>query len=390
MSYFEPFVDINGLHIPDFPDIQNYLIEKAKSIFGQDIYLENDSQDMQYIATISKVLYDAFQCCRLAYNNQSPQTAIGTGLDSIVKLNGISRAAATYSTVQITCIGEPGTEIVNGVVQDTSNQKWDLPPSVKIPASGVLSCTATSEIPGSIMAGVGTIQAINTPQYGWYSVSNAEAAKPGVDTETDTQLRKRQSISVDLPAQTPLNATQAAIRAIDGVSRSRVYENYTNTTDANGIPSHSIAPVVEGGTDEEVAAAIAKAKTVGCGTYGTTQTMLPSQFSVGGSTNFSRPTEIEIEVNVTVVLLTSNYTTAVQSDIISNIKEYLNTMDIGNSVEASSLYYPALSAMDDQQAPSFRISSITVSKSGKTGGDTVSIAWNEVAKAGTIAVTGGL
>lgn len=390
MAYFEPFVDVDGLHIPDFQDIQNYLIDKAKSIFGQDIYLDNDSQDMQYIATISKAIYDAFQCCQLAYNNQSPQTAIGTGLDGLVKLNGIARNAATYSTVQITCVGEPGTEIINGVVQDTSNQKWDLPANVTIPNSGVLTCTATSEVPGSIVAGVGTIQVITTPQYGWYSVSNAEAAKPGVDTETDTQLRKRQSISVDLPAQTPLNATQAAILAIDGVSRSRVHENYTNTTDANGIPSHSIAPVVEGGTDEEVAAAIAKAKTVGCGTYGTTQVTLPSQFAVGGSTNFSRPTEVEIEVNIAVVLLTSNYTTAVQDEMIQNIKNYLNTMDIGNSVEASSIYYPALSAIDDQKAPSFRISFLTVSKGGETGGDTVSIAWNEVAKAGTVTITGGL
>ena len=383
-------MDAYGLHLPTFQDIQSYLIDRAKSIFGQDIYLGNDSQDMQYIATISKAIYDAMQCCQLAYNNQSPQSAVGTGLDSLVKLNGIVRSPATYSTVQITCVGEPGTAISNGVVQDTANQKWDLPENAIIPDSGVLSCTATSEVPGSIMAPVGTIQAIATPQYGWYSVSNAAAAVPGVATETDMQLRKRQSISVDLPSQTPLNSTEAAIQAVDGVTRSRVYENYTNTTDPNGIPSHSIAPVVEGGDDAQVASAIAKSKTVGCGTYGTTQITLPTQFSVGGSTNFSRPAEVLIDIAVTVVLLTSDYTSAVQADIISNTEDYINTLGIGSNVEASSLYYPALSAMDDQKLPTFRISSIMIKKTGGTAGSTISLAWNEVAKANTVTITGGL
>ena len=383
-------MDAYGLHLPTFQDIQSYLIDRAKSIFGQDIYLGNDSQDMQYIATISKAIYDAMQCCQLAYNNQSPQSAVGTGLDSLVKLNGIVRSPATYSTVQITCVGEPGTAISNGVVQDTANQKWDLPENAIIPDSGVLSCTATSEVPGSIMAPVGTIQAIATPQYGWYSVSNAAAAVPGVATETDMQLRKRQSISVDLPSQTPLNSTEAAIQAVDGVTRSRVYENYTNTTDPNGIPSHSIAPVVEGGDDAQVASAIAKSKTVGCGTYGTTQITLPTQFSVGGRTNFSRPAEVLIDIAVTVVLLTSDYTSAVQADIISNTEDYINTLGIGSNVEASSLYYPALSAMDDQKLPTFRISSIMIKKTGGTAGSTISLAWNEVAKANTVTITGGL
>lgn len=383
-------MDAYGLHLPTFQDIQSNLIDRAKSIFGQDIYLDNDSQDMQYIAAVAKAIYDAMLCCQLAYNNQSPQSAVGTGLDSIVKLNGIARNPATYSTVQITCIGEPETVIPGGVVQDTANQKWDLPANVAIPASGVLSCTATSEVPGKIMAPAGTIQVIATPQYGWYSVSNAAAAVPGVATETDTELRKRQSISVDLSSQTPLSSTEAAIQAVDGVTRSRVYENYTNTTDPNGIPSHSVAPVVEGGDDALVASAIAKSKTIGCGTFGTTQITLPSQFSVGGSTNFSRPTEVSVDVNVTVVLLTSDYTSAVQADIIANIEDYINTLGIGSDVEASSLYYPALSAMDDQRLPTFRISSVTVKKTGGTAGNTIGLAWDEVAKANAVTITGGL
>lgn len=390
MAYFAPYIDATGLHIPTFQDIQDNLVSQAKSIFGQDIYLDGDSQDMQYIAAISKAIYDTMLCCQLAVNNQSPQTAIGTSLDSLVKLNGLQRLPATYSTVQITCIGTPGTVIPAGVVQDTAGYKWDLPENSVIPDSGVLSCTATCETVGNVVADIGTIQTIVTPQYGWDSVSNAAAAVPGVATETDTKLKKRQSISVQLPSQTPLNGTVAAINAVTGIKRAKVYENKTAETDSNGIPSHSIAAVVEGGSDSDVASAIAKSKTMGCGTYGTTSVALPTQYSVGGSTNFSRPVYDTITVAVTVVILTSEYTQAVQDQIISNIKNFLDTLDIGTSVQASSLYYPALSAMANLQSPSFRITSITISKDGTNFGETVAVAWNEVAKSGTVTITGGL
>lgn len=389
MAYFTPYMDSTGYHMPAFVDIQEYLVSQAKTIFGQDIYLDNDSQDMQWIAAVSKSIYDCFEGVGLAINNQSPQTAIGAPLDSLIKLNGLQRLPATYSTVQITCIGTSGITIASGVVQDTAGYKWDLPANAVIPTSGVLSCTATCETVGAVLCDIGTIQTIITPQYGWDSVSNAAAATPGVAVETDTALRKRQSVSTMLPSQTPLDGTIAAILATSGVTRQKVYENQSDATDANGIPSHSIAAVVEGGSDSDVASAIAKYKTAGCGTYGTTSIALPTQYSIGGSTHFSRPTESTVAVNITVVQLTSGYTQALQNTMVSNIQAYLNKIDIGVAVPASSLYLPALSAMADLQSPSFRISALTINKNGGTFGDTVSIAWNEVAKAGTVTVTGG-
>lgn len=364
--YTAPYFDATGLHVSSFADIQDYLTNQAKSIFGQDIYLDGDSQDMQWIAAVAKSIYDCQQTALLVANNQSPQTSTGAPLDSLVKLNGIQRLAATYSTVQITCIGTSGVDvtIAAGVVQDVSGYKWDLPANSVIPAAGVLSCTATCEVPGAIPCAIGDIQTIVTPQYGWDSVSNAAAATVGTAIETDTALRKRQSLSVMLPSQTPLDGTTAALLAVTGVSRVRVYENYTKITDSNGIPGNTIAAVVEGGTDNDVATAIATKKTMGCGTYGTTAVALPTQYSVGGSTYFSRPTEAAIYVIITVVQLTSGYTLAVQNTIISNIQVYLNSLQIGNSVQASSLYYPALTAMADQQVPSFRITSMVVNKEG--------------------------
>ena len=67
---------------------------------------------------------------------------------------------------------------------------------------------------------------------------------------------------------------------------------------------------------------------------------------------------------MTVVPLTSEYTQAVQDQAIQNITDYLNSLEIGTSAQASSLYLPALSAMANLQRPSFRISSLAINKDG--------------------------
>ena len=65
-----------------------------------------------------------------------------------------------------------------------------------------------------------------------------------------------------------LESTIAGIAGVLGVTRYRVYDNDTNMTDKNGIPGHSIAAIVEGGADKDIAEQIYLRKGPGGGTYG--------------------------------------------------------------------------------------------------------------------------
>ena len=58
MAYFAPYIDDAGLHIPTYQDIKDDLVTEAKKIFGEDIYLENDSMDYEYISAIALKMYD--------------------------------------------------------------------------------------------------------------------------------------------------------------------------------------------------------------------------------------------------------------------------------------------------------------------------------------------
>ena len=50
MAYFAPYIDETGFHYHTYQDIVDDMVAGAKSIFGSDINLENDSADYQLIS----------------------------------------------------------------------------------------------------------------------------------------------------------------------------------------------------------------------------------------------------------------------------------------------------------------------------------------------------
>ena len=170
MSYSPPFVGPAGLSVPAYPDIVDQMESVFRSVYGQQVYLGNDSWDHQLNANIALMIRDAMQVAQLVYNNRSPATAIGSGLDGVVKLNGLRRKVPSYSTCQVTLAGDPGATVANGIVQDTVfGQKWDLPPSVVIGGGGAATVTAQCEAIGAFQLTPGTLTVIATPQKGWTS-----------------------------------------------------------------------------------------------------------------------------------------------------------------------------------------------------------------------------
>ncbi len=376
--YFTPYVDASGLHIPTYDDILDYLIDQYKTIYGQAAYLGNDSADYQDIAVRTLMPFETLQAVQLAYNSRGPATAIGSALDGVVKMNGISRKAASYSTCQVTLTGTPDTVINNGIVADDNGYKWDLPTSVTIDLGGTVTVAATCETIGAITALIGTITTISTPTAGWTSVTNVVAAVAGQAIELDTALRSRQAISTQLPSQTLLDGTTAGIAAVSGVARYRVYENDTNLEDDDGLPPHSITAVAEGGTDADIAEQIYKRKGIGCYTNGTTSVAITDEYGRSRTIRFYRPSYVSIDVAITVKAL-AGYTTALTAAIKTAIAEYLYSLAIGTDLSISALWYAALSVIQDMKTPTFTVTALTACVHGGMPGATdIAIAFNEV------------
>lgn len=386
MAYFSPYVDDAGLHIPTYNDIRDDLVASFKQIYGEDIYLDNDSQDYQMISAFAAKTYDTMQLLQIVYNNHSPKTAVGTALSSLVKLNGIVRKPASFSTCVLTLTGTAGTVIAAGVAEDEARHKWELPPNVTFTGAEI-KVTAKCEDLGAIEASVNTITKINTPQKGWTAVTNDVPAVVGQPIETDAQLNARQSISVAIPSQNMLESTIAGIASISGVTRYKVYDNDSNVTDSNGIPGHSIGAVVEGGLDADVAEQIYLRKGPGGGTYGSSSATFVNSDGLPNIIHFSRPIYTSVDVTVTVKAGTG-YSSAILTAIKTNIENYINVLDIGVDVSYTGILTAITAAVENPANPAFSLISILLGGTGDQMGIVdVPIDWNAVASVGTVSVT---
>ncbi|NFH34462.1 hypothetical protein FC976_18530 [Clostridium sporogenes] len=390
MAYFSPFIDSSGFHMPTYIDIRDKLIEDAKSIFGQDIYLGEDSQDYQWISTVSEKLYDAFQIAQSVYNNRGPNVAIGSGLDSIVKINGIKRKPHTYSKCKVIASGVKNTNIKNGIALDKGNIKWNLPPNVTIPESGQIEVMSVCQIPGPIVANPGDITEIYNPTFGWNGVYNEESAELGSYIEDDPKLRKRQSQSTAQASSSILEGTRGAVAQVNKVRRSRVYENDTNQINELGLPEHSITVVAEGGRDEEIANAIFIHKGPGCFTNGDITIKVTDEKREVTPIRFFRPTYINIEVTINIKPL-NGYTTDTTESIKKNLQTYLNSMEIGANLSLSSLWGAALQAMPNLMDPMFSITGITAARAGEEQkAEDIELKFNEVCRGNINYITANL
>lgn len=372
MAYFSPYIDTTGMHIPTYEDTRNDLINQMKQIFGDDIYVDEDSADYQMISIFAKKIFDTNCLAQLAYNNRTPLNAIGVGLDNCVVYANIHRKPATYSEVELTITGNPSTVIQNGEASDGS-VVWSLPEEVVIPEAGTITVECHSKEKGNFGAMPNTINQIVTPTYGWLSVTNNYAASPGLDIESDASLRGRYGMSTRLPSQTVFEGMIAALENLENVTRVVGYENDTGLESTAsvpgnipaGLPAHSVTFVVEGESDDTVATTILNSKTPGCYTNGTTAVELETITGNVNTIRFYRPTYDTVKVKVELVKL-GGYNADYVNKIKQAVSDYISSMKLGENVYRSIIWSVATSTMDSIKSPAFSVTDIKFSTDGGT------------------------
>lgn len=327
---------------PDFATIVSTLTAGYQAIYGNDIYVDPDSQDGQQINIFAAAINDANNAGIAAYLSFSPTYAVGAGLSSVVKINGLQREVPTNSTAVVSIVGQVGTVITNGIIGDSLGlgTQWTLPTPLTIPISGTLTETATCTTAGSVAAAADSLTVIVTPTPGWQSVNNPAEAAAGAPVEPDATLRQRQSVSTGKSALTPLSALYGTLANLTGVTNLLIYENDTASTDANGIPRNSICVVIEGGDVVEIAQAIEAKKAPGTGTYGTTSQAVTDPRGLSITINFDVLAYKQIYVSIALTAL-AGYTATVGTYVTAALVEAINNLRIGSEVYYNRLWSPA-------------------------------------------------
>ena len=373
MAYIEPGIDSAGLHVPEYEDIKQRLLDSFRQIFGDDLYLGEDTQDYQMIAEFAECLDDVYSLIIESYNSRNPNYATGTALDMIIALNGIRRIVATHSTVILTLTGSNGAEIPAGsIAKDIAGYQWATSADAIIGSDGTVDVLATCTVAGAVNAPANSITQIMNPTAGWIGVTNANDAIPGQNNETDAELHERREKSVANSGVSIVDAIYGNIRNIDTVSKARMYENSTGSPDANGIPGHSICVCVLGGDTEEIGKRIFNKKSPGCGTYGNTSATVRDVFGNNNTVYFNRP--VEVPLTITVSLRTfAGYNNGTIDQIKSNIVSYISGLNIGDDLNVGLLWAPILAVNTDPQNPVCSPTSVIVNEESMT----LSVGYNE-------------
>lgn len=366
-----------GISAPSYEEIYEYLKGRMRAIFGDDINLDADTQDGQMVGIVAAAISDVNAQAIAVYNAYNPTTAKGVALDSAVKVNGITRQAASHSQVDLRIVGQAGTHIVNGVALDEAENKWNLPADVVVPPAGEITVTAIAAEEGDIRAPAGTVNRIGTPTLGWQTVENILAAEPGAPVQTDLELRVQQSKSTALPCVSLWEGIIGSLLTTAGVRRVSGIKNDGDTPTSEGVPGHSIAMIVDGGEVADIAKTIFLKKGEGVGTYGSTSYNYLDTYGFPNTIKFSRPTIVPAYCKLTIAPA-ADYLSSAEDEIKARIVAYINSLDIGESVNIARVLASAVKTDAGVVDERFSVEAITLGRSATAQtADSLAIAWNE-------------
>ena len=261
-----------------------YVLQAQNDWFAQErqFYLDIDplwnldpsTPDGLKMAHDSEIFYALDETLQQAYNSKDPNKAKGNDLDIVCSLTGTIRSGGSRSSVQLTITATPGTPILSGnrFESVTTGSRWTTDQAVTADSLGSATVNATCTVVGPTQADAGTITRIVDVVAGLASVTNAGPATPGADGQRDEQLRVTRATAVGRPGNNQIDSMIGELFSVDGVRRVKIYENDTNSAAVTvdnpyGLPPHSIAPIIDGGTDGDVAMAIYLKKNPGARLY---------------------------------------------------------------------------------------------------------------------------
>lgn len=251
MPVTSPYLTQTGLAVPTLSEWVVYCRDTLAADLGITVDWTSDlvlSHIVNLVALPASELSDLGQALYDAYN---PATAGGVHLDNIASLNGLERNAATASSVTLTLTVDKATTLERGdqVQGGTSDTKarWELSEQVVFTGAGSQDVVATCITTGPITALAGTITTIVNTRDGWTGVTNAAAATPGTDEESDAALRIRRAATLQRSGSTTPAALRARLLLLDGVQSAAVLSNpegFAQTIEGKSLPPRSIAVVL--------------------------------------------------------------------------------------------------------------------------------------------------
>ena len=302
------FIENSGIIVADTETLYDEVVSELQTALGSDLVTTADSPAGVLITAETTARRSVAEMCANSANQLNPNYAQGKFFDSIWALTGVQRTVATPTTVTATLTGVSGTVIPSGSIATTNDgDEFELIRETTIPASGTIDAEFQSVENGEIACAAGELINISSQVLGWETITNAEAGTLGVEEMSIEEARELRTLTLALQGKGTPEAIKSRLYALSDVKSLTFRENIADTTqtiDNVTMSAHSIYLCIDGGTDDEIAETLYNVKSDGAGFNGdTVVNYYDEESDQTVEIKFDRPTEVLIEIKVTVKVI---------------------------------------------------------------------------------------
>lgn len=402
----------SGFVIKTLQTIRDDINSALKTAFGSSIDTGDRSILGQLAGIVAERLALLWELAQTVYAAQDPNLATGAGLDAVSAYTGTLRPPASYSVVTETLTGIPTTVVPSGSLIKTAStsQQFQTTASGTIASvsawttglayalgdrvtnggnvyqcvtagtagataptgtstgisdggaawdwlgagTGAVDVTAQCTVTGPVTATARDLSVRVSGVTGWDGAINVLDATLGRNVASDEELRVLREEELSSDGQSPPDALRAALLKITDVVSATVFTNITDTTDANGMPPHSVECMVRtlwsagDPKDQEIFDAVFQNLAAGIESTSTattgkqTGTATDSQ-GTSHTVYWSRPDEVPIYTILNVTVDASKFPTDGATEIATAITTWAAGFDTGRDAVASAISAQAFS-----------------------------------------------
>lgn len=339
-----------GLVLPRYDELLEIMIDSYEADTGLTVDRTPGSPIYTFFTIQAKICDETAQMVQDVHDSRDPDSATGHSLDMICALTGIRRQPATTSTVTLELTGDPNVIVPAGrIVEDTGErQRWLTLEKVTLAnqgdGTGFAEVMAEADKTGPINAEAEAISKIITPVSGWEGVTNPEAATRGSHQETDSELRQRRDLSLQIQGGSSRTAIRGRLLALEFVQSAEVFHNDTpepkTVAGVVDAPPHSVVAYLFATTENgeltnsdhksRVAEVLFRSIAAGVVTAGNDETVTVVT-SDGVQTPIHWSYADIIDVNVTVQIDGAS-PLEVQSEVKDAVEDYFDGLLVGDDV----------------------------------------------------------
>ena len=301
--------DENGLSVMTYDEARALIASAITTLPGCSAAgVDNEDTIVGKLSSILAELFaDQNELIQFVHACYDPNSSVGVALQRLVLLNGIRADSGSKSTTTLSCTANAaGCTITAGsLVSDPNNQgvQYETDSELVLSPGATDTVTATCTTKGYNTGAAGTLTQIDTPIYGWSTVTNLAAVTPGTNEEASSLLRNRRDQASRRFGLSTLSGVWTALENISDVDSAFVIQNLKNYADEFGLEPRTLKAIVDGGTDADIAETLfeyAPIQTAG------DETVIHSYRGHNYTMRFQRPTETSLDIELTFAPLNTN------------------------------------------------------------------------------------